>query len=98
MSCVVSEVDVIVVTYNSARVIGELLDSLPAAFGNITANVVIVDNGSTDETVKILLDRRDCKLVQSINVGYAGGINRGVSQGSGAKAVLILNPDTRLSP
>ena len=98
MSCVVSEVDVIIVTYNSARVIGELLDSLPAALGNITANTIIVDNGSTDSTVKILLDRGDCQLVQSTNVGYAGGINRGVREGSGANAILILNPDTRLSP
>jgi GT2 family glycosyltransferase len=98
MRCVISEVDVIIVTYNSSRVIGELLDSLPAALGNITANVIIVDNGSTDNTVKILLHRADCLLVQSTNVGYAGGINRGVREGSGANAILILNPDTRLSP
>ena len=98
MSCVPSEVDIIIVTYNSARVIGDLLDSLPAALGDITANVIIVDNGSTDSTVKILLDRGDCQLVQSTNIGYAAGINRGVREGSGANAILILNPDTRLLP
>lgn len=93
-----SEVDIVVVAYNSARDIGALLDSLPAALEDIAANVVIVDNGSTDSTVEILLDRKDCKLVRSANVGYAGGINRGVREGSGANAILILNPDTRLSP
>jgi N-acetylglucosaminyl-diphospho-decaprenol L-rhamnosyltransferase len=98
MSCVPSEVDIIVVTHNSARDIGGLLDSLPAALGNITANVIVVDNGSTDSTVKILIDRNDCQLVQSANVGYAGGINRGIRDGSGASAILILNPDARLSP
>lgn len=92
------EVDIIIVTYNSARFIGELLDSIPAAVGNITANVIVVDNGSTDGTVKVLLDREDCHLVQSTNVGYAGGINRGIREGSGADAILILNPDVRLSP
>jgi len=98
MSCVPSEIDIIIVTYNSAQFIGELLDSLPAALGNITANVIIVDNGSADSTVKILLDRGDCQVVQSTNVGYAGGINRGVRESSGANAILILNPDTRLFP
>jgi N-acetylglucosaminyl-diphospho-decaprenol L-rhamnosyltransferase len=98
MSCMPAAVDIIIVTYNSARVIGDLLDSLPAALGNIVANVVIVDNGSTDGTVKILLDREDCQLVQSTNVGYAAGINRGVREGGGAGAILILNPDARLLP
>src|SRR5450756_2311088 len=98
MSCVPSEIDIIIVTYNSAQFIGELLDSLPAALGNITANVIIVDNGSADSTVKILLDRGDCQVVYKRQVGYAGGINRGVRESSGANAILILNPDTRLFP
>jgi N-acetylglucosaminyl-diphospho-decaprenol L-rhamnosyltransferase len=97
MSCV-PEVDIIIVTYNSARVISDLLDSLPAALENITANIIIVDNGSTDTTIKILVDRGDCQLVRSTNIGYAGGINRGVTQGSGANPILILNPDVRLCP
>ena len=97
MSCV-PEVDIIIVTYNSARVISDLLDSLPGALGNITAKIIIVDNGSTDSTIKILVDRGDCQLVQSTNTGYAGGINRGVREGSGANAILILNPDVRLCP
>src|SRR5581483_855774 len=77
---------------------GDLLDSLPAALGNIAANVVIVDNGSSDGTAEILRDREDCRLVHSTNIGYAGGINRGVREGSGADALLILNPDVRLLP
>jgi N-acetylglucosaminyl-diphospho-decaprenol L-rhamnosyltransferase len=90
------DLDIIVVTYNSARVIGDLLDSLPAALDGISAKVNVVDNGSTDETVKILQERGDCHVIQSTNVGYAGGINRGVREGAGAAAILILNPDTRL--
>ena len=98
MSGMRAQVDIVIVTYNSAHVIGDLLDSIPGAIGNIAANVVIVDNGSTDDTVKLLLDRDDCQLVQSTNVGYAGGVNRGVREGSGADAILILNPDVRLLP
>jgi N-acetylglucosaminyl-diphospho-decaprenol L-rhamnosyltransferase len=88
--------DIIVITYNSEAVVGDLLDSIPGALGDLEASVTIVDNGSTDNTVELLLDRGDCKVILSENVGYAGGINRGVREGSSAGAILILNPDTRL--
>lgn len=88
--------DIIVVTYNSQDVVGNLLDSLPRALGDLEANVIVVDNGSTDNTVELLLSRGDCKVILSSNVGYAAGINRGVREGSGAEAILVLNPDTRL--
>jgi N-acetylglucosaminyl-diphospho-decaprenol L-rhamnosyltransferase len=88
--------DIIVVTYNNEDVVGALLDSIPGALDDLEANVTVVDNGSTDNTVELLLNRGDCKVILSSNVGYAGGINRGVREGSGAEAILILNPDTRL--
>jgi N-acetylglucosaminyl-diphospho-decaprenol L-rhamnosyltransferase len=90
------DLDVVVVTYNSVRVIGDLLDSLPPALGALTAEVVVVDNGSTDGTAEFVAARGDCKVVRSANVGYAGGINRGVREGGSAEAILILNPDVRL--
>ncbi len=85
-----------IVTYNSAAVIADLLDSLGPALDGLTADVVIVDNGSSDDTVDLLRARDDCRVVRSGNVGYAGGINRGVRESSGADAILILNPDIRL--
>jgi N-acetylglucosaminyl-diphospho-decaprenol L-rhamnosyltransferase len=92
----VPDLEVIVVTYNSAEVIVDLLDSLPAALDGLTANVVIVDNGSTDNTADIVAARGGCCLVRSANVGYAGGINRGMREASSAEAILVLNPDVRL--
>jgi N-acetylglucosaminyl-diphospho-decaprenol L-rhamnosyltransferase len=89
-------VDVIIVTYNSERYISNLLDSLPGALAGITADVVVVDNGSSDNTVEILRKRNDCKIVLSTNLGYSAGINRGVHEGCGAEAILVLNPDTQL--
>jgi N-acetylglucosaminyl-diphospho-decaprenol L-rhamnosyltransferase len=89
-------VDIVVVTYNSAHVVTDLLNSLPSALGGIAADVIVVDNGSADDTVEVLRQRTDCRVVQSENVGYAGGINRGVKEGTGAAAILLLNPDTRL--
>jgi N-acetylglucosaminyl-diphospho-decaprenol L-rhamnosyltransferase len=87
---------VVIVTHNSAHVVGDLLDSLPAALGGLTADVIVVDSGSTDGTAELLAARAGCRVVRSANVGYAGGINRGVREAMPAAAILVLNPDVRL--
>jgi GT2 family glycosyltransferase len=88
--------DVIIVTYNSAHVVGDLLDSLPAALAGLTADVVVVDNGSADGTADLVASRGDCRVVRSENSGYSAGINRGVTEAAPAGAILVLNPDVRL--
>jgi N-acetylglucosaminyl-diphospho-decaprenol L-rhamnosyltransferase len=92
------DIDVVIVTYNSAHVVAELLDSLPAALGGLAADVIVVDNGSSDGTADLVAGRADCRLLRSTNVGYAAAINRGVREASGAAAILIMNPDVRLYP
>ena len=92
------DVAAVIVTHNSAHVIDGLLDSIPAALGRLTADVVVVDNGSTDDTVTSVSSRQDCRLVPTTNVGYAGGINRGVREAASSTAILVLNPDVRLLP
>jgi len=90
------QVNVVIVTYNSLNVIGGLLDSLPAALEGLIYDVVIVDNGSTDGTAEFVDARGGCRVVRSVNDGYAGGINRGVREAVPAEAILIANPDVRL--
>lgn len=92
------DVAVVIVTYNSAHVIGKLLDSLPAALAGIEADVVVVDNASTDETLEVLKSRSDCRVICSTNVGYSAGINLGVREASATDAILVLNPDVIMSP
>jgi len=87
---------VVIVTHNSAHVVGDLLDSLPGALDDLTADVIVVDNGSTDGTAEFAAARGGCRVVRSANVGYAGGINRGVREAISAEAILVLNPDVRL--
>ena len=92
------DVAIVVVTHNSADVVGDLLDSLPPALGGLVADVVVVDNASTDNTVDMLSGRSDCSVVPAPNDGYAAGINVGVRAASAAPAIVILNPDTRMEP
>jgi len=90
------DLNIVVVTYNSADVIVPLLDSIREAAGQLTVQVVVVDNGSTDGTAKRLRDREDVTLVPSTNTGYAAGLNLGVQRAEASGLLLLLNPDTRL--
>jgi GT2 family glycosyltransferase len=92
------DIAAVVVTFNSGQHISDLLDSIPAAMGDLTYSVVVVDNGSSDDTLRILDSRPDSRLVRSSNDGYAAGINRAVRSSPDASAVLILNPDACLDP
>jgi len=98
ITIVLCDLAVVIVTYNSSREIGDLLDSLPGALDGCTAEVVVVDNGSADGTADLAAARGGCRVVRSANVGYAAGINRGVREAGPASAILVLNPDVRLSP
>ncbi|HEX6790476.1 MAG TPA: glycosyltransferase [Candidatus Krumholzibacteria bacterium] len=88
-------VSVVIVTYNSARVIGACLDSLQADGASGLAEVIVVDNASPDESVDVV--RRGYPWVTLIagreNLGYSKGVNLGLQHARG-RFVLILNPDT----
>ena len=88
----------VVVTHNSAAVVETLLDSLPSAMDGLPYRVVVVDNGSTDDTVGRVRQRSDCHLVVQSNRGYAAGINAGVAAAPEAGRILVLNPDVVLMP
>jgi GT2 family glycosyltransferase len=90
---------VIVVTYNSARYIDGLLNSLAAAAADLTLRVIVVDNGSADDTVQRTRDHPDVICVEAgANLGYAGGINLGRRHAGQCGALTVLNPDLVLEP
>jgi len=91
------DVGVVVVTYNSEDQIDGLLDSLGDALDGLRAHVVVVDNGSTDNTIDRVRRRgSDVEVLAQSNRGYAAGINAGVRTNPRCPAWLVLNPDVRL--
>jgi GT2 family glycosyltransferase len=64
--------------------------------------IVIVDNGSTDESIQRISERfPDIKLIKlKENLFYAGGNNVGICYAleSGAKYTMLLNNDTTVHP
>lgn len=95
----VRAVTVGIVTHNSASVVGDCLASLPAAFGDIPYEVVVVDNASTDDTTEVVERHAPTASVVELsgNFGYARGVNVAWTAAP-ADAVLVLNPDVRLAP
>jgi N-acetylglucosaminyl-diphospho-decaprenol L-rhamnosyltransferase len=90
---------VVIVTYNSARHIEALLDSLPAATAGLLTRCIVVDNDSQDATMSIIRSRGDVVAIDAGgNLGYAGAINvvRGIM--GPCSSILILNPDIVLEP
>lgn len=94
------EVVVVVVTYNSAELVADLVASLPAGMDGVPWRLVVVDNASHDGTVDAVHEAAPDALVVALarNVGYAAGINAGVAETGPGRALLVLNPDVRLSP
>lgn len=92
------EVSVVIVTYNSAEVVGGCLTSLREQTRGIEYEVTVVDNASSDETVDLV--RRECPWVQLIVRADNGGLSRGINDGvlaSSGESVMVLNPDVRMA-
>jgi GT2 family glycosyltransferase len=84
-------ISIVLVTYNSAQVLGPCLRSL----SDCGAEVIVVDNASTDDSVPIGENCGARVIANPVNRGFAAATNQGVALTSGDH-VLILNPDTVL--
>ncbi len=91
---------IVIVTWNSARVLPGLLGTIDAGLGDLTGQILVVDNDSADDSVAVA-ERfaPGCRIVQTgRNAGYAAAINAGLAAADPFDAALILNPDIRLDP
>lgn len=85
------EIGIIVVTYNSAAVIDACLDSALQS----GAEVLVVDNASSDSTVQKATRPGVQLIANPTNRGFAGAVNQGFSTLK-SPYVMLLNPDTVL--
>ena len=93
-------VAICVVTYNSAPLIADLVDSLERGAAGVTWSLVFADNASSDDTLsEIERHAPHAKVVRNGgNLGYAAGVNAAVRGAGPQDAYLILNADVRLDP
>ncbi len=92
-------VDIILPVYNSVDLLKGCLESVAACTDLTFDNLIIVDDGSTDERVKEVLGGLDGNgrnvtvLVNDENIGFVRSVNRGMRM-SESNDVIILNSDT----
>ena len=89
------DISVVIVNYNVQYFLEQCILSVQAASKNNTTEIIVVDNNSTDESCKLLIEKYpNVVLIQNKeNVGFSKANNQGVKIAKG-DYVLILNPDT----
>ncbi len=89
-----------VLCWNNARLIDRCVDALLATSWHGELEVVVVDNGSTDGSVDRWQARHPgVRLVQNgANLGFAGGVNRGLADLGDLDAVALVNSDAFVEP
>lgn len=72
------KIAVVIPNWNGAELISECLKSLEAQ--SIKVHVIVVDNGSTDNSIRIIEQNfpKMILLKNSVNLGFSGGVNTGL--------------------
>ncbi|MCI0495494.1 glycosyltransferase family 2 protein [candidate division KSB1 bacterium] len=97
------DLSIIIVTYNHESEIKNCLLTLKNAIAQFNAEIIIIDNNSTDETISIFqsllrdFDKKYYRLMifNQTNIGFTKAVNQGLAR-SQEEFVLLLNPDTEI--
>lgn len=95
----VTRLAIIIVSWNTARLLADCLASIPASLAGIEAEIVVIDNASADGSADMVT--RDFPRVLLLrnpdNAGFARANNQGIAalgEGSDPAYILLLNSDT----
>src|SRR3984893_587851 len=88
------QIAVVIPLYNHAAYIGDAIRSVRAQTRTVD-KIVIVDDGSTDDSVEIVRAFAEprIELYTQPNAGAHAAINRGIEMAAGCDYVAILNSD-----
>jgi GT2 family glycosyltransferase len=92
----VIDVSILVISYNTKDLTVDTLRSLPAACSGVTAEVIVVDNASTDgsaDAICAAFPHLDVTR-SAANLGFARAVNLAATRARG-RYLLLVNPDTR---
>lgn len=89
------QLSIVILNYNVRYFLELCLKSVEAAILNLNAEIIVVDNNSTDDSCKMVKQLfPQVKLIENkTNYGFSKGNNIGVAKAIG-EYICILNPDT----
>lgn len=93
------DLSIIIVNWNTCQLLADCLNSIIDTAGNITYEIIVVDNGSTDGSQAMLARQfPQARLLQNReNVGFARANNQALAASRGRYA-LLLNSDALATP
>lgn len=91
-----ASVTVVIVNWNSGNQLRSCVDSVIMYGANLDVRIVVVDNGSVDDSERMVEDLKDVTLVRAgVNLGFGKACNLG-ARNSQSDYLLFLNPDAAL--
>lgn len=93
------DVSVIIISWNTREILRKCIRDVPAGFEEMSLEVIVVDNGSSDGTQEMVrTEFSEVVLVENKkNLGFPKAVNQGIEVSRG-KYVAILNSDTMVTP
>ena len=93
----VNDYSIILLTYNNLDYTKKCIESIRKFANNY--EIIVVDNNSTDDTVKWLKEQNDIKyILNSENKGFPAGCNQGIKIAKKENDIFLLNNDTVIMP
>lgn len=87
-------ISIVLVNWNSGEDLFNCIQSINNHNSSIVTEIIIVDNGSTDNSIALVKNLESVKLIElNQNHGFAKGCNIG-ARNSSSDYILFLNPDT----
>lgn len=89
------DISIVIVNWNTRDLLHDCLETVFAGLGALSAEVIVVDNASGDESVAMMAAQfPSVQVIASPqNVGFAAGNNLGFARATG-RYILLLNTDT----
>lgn len=94
------DLSIIIVTFNSERVLFNCINSFLNNKYNSIIEVIIIDNSSTDNSIPLLKKKQKSNFIlieNKKNEGYATAVNKAFQISKG-RYIMCLNPDVILHP
>jgi glycosyltransferase involved in cell wall biosynthesis len=85
-------ISVVIPAYNEEKSIGAVLDELIAVLEERTYEIIVVDDGSTDNTAKIVQERQVKFIRHPHNIGYGAAIKTGIKNAAN-DLIMIIDGD-----